>query len=221
MSGPPYPHPSPASGSNAIGSFIIGVSPIGTISPFDVYATVIMQYANSPILSGIITAFSAAMDLTAPFDEFYDNVWNILTAKGWGLDVWGRILGVRRTFQQIPTTRNFGYQEATVANADPFNVSPFYHGPSLAGAFSLDDDTYRALLLAKAAFNITDCAIPSINAIMLSLFPNRGNCYVTDDGNMTMTYTFKFPITAQELAMLAQSGILPKPTGVKATIVQI
>jgi hypothetical protein len=221
MSGPPYPHPSPAPGSNAIGSFEIGVSPIGTISPFDVYATIINQYANSQILTGIITAFSAAMDLTEPFDEFYDNVWNILTAKGWGLDVWGRILGVRRTFQQIPTTRNFGYQEATVANADPFNVSPFYDGPSLTGAFSLDDDTYRALLLAKAAFNNTDCSIPSINTIMLSLFPNRGNCYVTDDGNMTMTYTFKFPITAQELAMLAQSGILPKPTGVKATIVQI
>src|ERR1700744_3405355 len=123
--GAPYPRPVPAPGSNAIGSFEIGVSPIGTINSFDIWSTVISQYANSDVLMSIITSFTAAMDLTQDFDDFYDKVWNILTAVGWGLDVWGNILGVRRTFQQIPTTRNFGYQEATVANADPFNVSPF------------------------------------------------------------------------------------------------
>lgn len=221
MTTPPYPHPSPTPGSNAIGLFPIGIGAIGTIPAFDIWQTVISQYANSDILTSLVTSFDAAMDMTENFDDFFDKVWNILTAQSWGLDVWGRILGVRRTFQRIPVTRNFGFQEATVANADPFNTSPFYAGPSLAGTFSLGDDAYRALLLAKAAFNITDCSIPSINAIMMGLFPNRGNCFVTDDGNMTMTYTFKFPISPEEWAMLAQSGILPKPAGVRATIVQI
>lgn len=221
MSGPPYPHPNPAPGSNAIGSFVIGVSPIGTIAPFDFWTTVISQYANSPILTGLIQSFNDAMDLTEEFDNFFDDIWSIVTARGHGLDVWGRILGVGRTYQEISRTRNLGFEEATTANADPFNVTPFYHGPTLAPTFVLDDATYRPLLFAKAAFNLTDGSIPSINAILLGLFPNRGNCYVTDGGGMTMTYTFLFPLSDQELAMLVQSRVLPKPTGVRAHIVQV
>lgn len=221
MSGPPYPRPVPAPGSNAIGSFQIGVSPIGDIPLFDFWSTVISQYANSPTLTGVISAFNAAMDMTQNFDNFFDLIWNVITAQGYGLDVWGRIVGVGRTYQQISLTRNFGFDEATTANADPFNVSPFYAGPSLAATFSLPDPVFQRLILAKMAFNLTDGSIPSINQILLGLFPNRGNCFVTDDGNMTMRYLFNFPLTIQEESWLFQSGILPRPPGVNATIVQI
>jgi hypothetical protein len=35
---------------------------------------------------------------------------------------------------------------------------------------------------------------------------------------MTMTYTFEFPLTAVELAILAQSNVLATPSGIVATI---
>ena len=95
MSGPAYPRIN-LPGSNAIGSFIIGVSPIGDIPPFDPWSSIISQYSNSPILDALITSFNAAMDFTANFDAFYDNMLNVQTAVGYGLDCWGRICGVNR-----------------------------------------------------------------------------------------------------------------------------
>ena len=55
MSGPDLNTPAP--GSNAIGTFIIGASPIGDIPVFDPWQTVISQYANSPILTTLIFDF--------------------------------------------------------------------------------------------------------------------------------------------------------------------
>jgi hypothetical protein len=64
----------------------------------------------------------------------------------------------------------------------------------------------------------------SINAILSSLFPGRGNAYVTngqDTGHpMTMTLTFAFTLTAVELAIIEQSGAIPIPAGVSFTVVQ-
>ena len=77
MSGPPYPHPNPAPGSNAIGVFRIGVSPIGDITPFDVWTTMISQYANSETIAALVTNMAQYVDPTANFDEFYDVIWNV------------------------------------------------------------------------------------------------------------------------------------------------
>jgi hypothetical protein len=222
MSGPPYPAP-PAANSNAIGAFTIGVSPIGDISPFLPFTTIISQYSNSPTLDGIITAFAAACDPTELFDSLYDNMWSVLTAVDYGLDSWGRIVGVTRTLQLPPSTAQFfGFQ----ASADPthftgFNQAPFYTGQQLTSTVSLSDQDFRTLILAKAAANICDGSIPAINAVLLALFPNRGACYVTDPGGMQMAYTFEFALTPIELAIVEQSGVLPKPVGVAATVVQL
>jgi hypothetical protein len=221
--GPPYPRyvRGAGPGQNYIGAFIIGVSPIGDVSPFDIWTTCINQYANSTTIDALITNMAQYVDPTANFDAFYDTIWNADTAVGAGLDTWGNIVGVRRTFQALSTVRNLGFEEATDANADPFNQSPFYGGPTLENTFSLTDAQFRPLVFAKALSNISDGSIPSINQLILNLFPNRGNCYVVDSGDMTMSYTFAFPLSSQEYAMLAQSGVLPRPPGVYATIVQL
>ncbi len=249
MSGPPYPHPNPAPGSNAIGEFQIGVSPIGTITPFDVWTTVLSQYANAPILTQLITDMAQYLDQTANFDAFFDLIWNVDTAIGHGLDVWGRIVNVSRTLQ-VPAGNYFGFAEASGDGTDSFGQAPFYVGAPLTQNYDLTDDAYRLLIIAKALLNITDCSYPAINQILLNLFPNRGNCYVADgypfDGlffgfaeqldtqpfgqapffsgeslpNMSITYVFDFRLTAVELAIITQSGAIPKPTGVRARVLQ-
>jgi hypothetical protein len=242
--GPPYPPPDPT--ANAIGKFIIGVSPIGTLSPFDIWQTVISQYANSPILTTLITNFAAFIDQTQNFDAFFDLIFNVDTAVGYGLDVWGRIVGVNRVITVFQPLPHFGFKEAT--DASGFNQAPFWSGGYLTQNFTLTDQAYRNLILVKAFANISQCSIPMLNQMLLTLFPKRGNCYVTEgavlgpwfgfkeatDGlgfnqapfyngqqlqRMVMTYTFEFVLSPVELAIAQSSGVLPKPTGVKASVV--
>jgi len=217
MTGPEYPPP-PAAGSNAIGLFTIGISPIGTIPFFDWWDTVLSQYANSPVITQLISNFFQYIDQTANMDAFFDYIWNVDTAQGEGLDIWGRIVGVNRTLA-IVTGTFFGMEGPSGASGEPFDVAPFYNGAALTDNFSLTDQAYRTLILAKALANISDGSIPAINQLLLNIFPGLGNCYVTDEGNMEMTYTFDFPLDPVQTAIVYQSGVLPKPTGVNATVV--
>src|ERR1700681_2336819 len=109
--GPAYPHPNPVPGSNAIGTFVIGTSPIGTIPPFDVWTTILNQYSNSEVLIQLCTNMAQYVDPTLNLDQFYDNIWNIDTAIGYGLDCWGEIVGVGRVIQSSALTSFFGFEE--------------------------------------------------------------------------------------------------------------
>lgn len=182
ISGPPYPrYPTGASpGGNAIGSFVIGSSPIGTIPSFDLWTTVISQYSNSPILTGILQSFFDALDQTVNIDAYFDNIWNINTAQGYGLDVWGRIVGVTRIVPVPGTITYLGFEEAGTSGV--FGVGIFFSGSPLTNNFILSDDGFRTLILAKALANISDGSIKAINKLLLTLFKNRGNAYVTDGG---------------------------------------
>ena len=223
--GPPYP-PAPVAGSNAIGTFTIGVSSIGSIPAFNYWDTIISQYANSPILTQLISNFFQYIDPTQLIDSFFDNIFNIDTAQGYGLDVWGRIVGLPTRVINVASGKNLGFAEALLVppgqvdtNVDPFNQSPFYAGAGLTNSFSLSDASFRTLIFAKALSNISNGSIPAINQLLQNLFPNRGNCYVIDNQNMTMTYYFTFALTAVEQAILAQTNVLPTPAGVAASIV--
>lgn len=229
-----------------LGGFTLGVSPLGSIEQFDVWTTVISQYANSPILTALILDLDEYLDQTENFDNYFDDIWNIDTATGYGLDVWGRIVGVNRVVQ-VTSGDWFGFKEA-LPGSDPFGFGPFYSGAGITSNFALSDDAYRTLILAKAAANITNGSIAAINRILMALFPNRGNAYVTEGSpstsffgfeeqgdtlgfnqapfyqgqqppRMQMAYTFNFQLSPVELAIVQNSGVLPKPTGVSATVV--
>lgn len=216
MSGPdPYNQPGPE--DNAIGNFIIGVSTIGDIPSFNVWKTIISQYANSPILTRLIENMFAYLDQTVNMQSFFDTVMNLQTAQGYGLDVWGRILNVGRTLTVPGDQLYFGFEEAG-QEAQPFNQAPFFSGQQIGSNFILTDSAYRVLLYAKAAANICDGSIPAINQILMTLFPNRGNAYVIDNLDMTMTFKFEFTLTSVELSIVEQSGVLPTSTGVSYTV---
>ena len=221
MTGPPYPHPSPAPGTTGIGQFQIGVSPIGDIPTFDPWTTVLSQYANSPVLTSMILAFNSAMDMTLPMSNFYDFMWNIQTAQGYGLDVWGRIVGAQRILN-LPGTAGFvGFGEATgswTGFGQGIWASP---GVGLVQNYVLSDVDYRRLILTKAATNISDGSITSTNKILLALFPGRGNCWVADGQNMSLTYTFQFALTPAEFAIVQTPGVLPAASGVQVFVNQL
>src|SRR5258706_11893568 len=104
-------------------------------------STVISQYGNSPRLLALIEKFNEAIDPSTDIDAFFANVWDIDTASGYGLDVWGRIVGVTRSLS-LPSIAGitFGFSEAGAASAVGFGQAPFAGGILLSSNFDLADD---------------------------------------------------------------------------------
>ena len=211
-----------------IGDFQTGLDPIGGTAPFAWIDTVLSQYANSPTIMQLLSNMSAYLDPGVNIDAFYQLVWNVATAQGYGLDVWGRIVGVSRVLE-IATVDYFGLENSagSAASGLPFNQAPFYQSGAVTSNYALLDGPYLALILAKALFNICNGTIQAINQILVNLFgsagplPVTGNCYCTDGLDMTMTYTFGSTLNPVQTAIVFQSGVLPRPCGVAASVVQL
>lgn len=186
----------------------------------NIEATIQKEYANSPILTKLIRNMNQYLDQTINFDAFFYNIWDIDTASGYGLDVWGRIVGVTRVLDVPGEDQYFGFNEADDDSIVGFNQAPFYNGEATTSNFSLTDDSFRTMIFAKALANISNGSIQSINQILMNLFGSQGQCWCTDGLNMTMTYTFAFALSPVDQAIVAQSGVLPRPPGVSASIVQ-
>lgn len=216
----------------------------------NVEQTIISQYGNSATISQLVRNIDAYIDPRADLDAFYNFVWNVDTAQGFGLDIWGRIVNIKRELQLPPESEYFGFNESP--DGRPFNQSPFYAGPAATNTYRLSDDAYRTLIYIKALRNISSTNAPAVNQLLRNLFnvarPTvtleyaplggfilgtstlgysyitgeglRDRCYVTDLGEMGLRYTFEFPLTPYEFAVITQSGVLPRPGGVSATIFQ-
>jgi len=212
--------------SSAFGEFIFGVSPFGTVPILNWRDTVVTQYANSPILLHLIESWFQSIDQEQDIDSFFDLIWNVMTAQGYGLDIWGTIVGVDRNLEVADPEEAFGFSQGeTWDTFGPAGTAPFYTGASLTNIFTLTDTAYRQLILAKALANICDGSIPSINAILLALFgPSNpfgpgGNCYVTNGQDMTMTFTFEFTLNPVQNSIIYNADVLPVPSGVVISIV--
>ena len=186
----------------------------------DVEQTIISQYGNSATITQLVRNMNEYLDPRADFDTFFDFVWNVETAQGFGLDIWGRIVGIARELLIPPPINNFGFNEAG-GSAHSFNESPFYNGiPPVSETYILADDAYRQLILVKALANISATNAPALNQLLQNMFAGRGRCYVNDLGGMALRYTFEFDLTPYEFAIMTQSGALPRPAGVNASLFQ-
>jgi hypothetical protein len=190
MTGPQY---LPPIGASPINEFLVGESPVGEVPVFNPWSVIISQYANSPIITALALSWSAAIDPTYNLQSFFDNIWNIGQGpNGYGLDVWGRIVGLQNG-RTIAVTQGLylGFNEAnpSAGGISGWNEGQqqgfwgggqLYSGEPLTENYELSDAAFILLIFAKAATNITDGSIPAVNQILLNLFPNRGNCYVQE-----------------------------------------
>lgn len=177
------------------------------------------QYADSPAINRIIDDRKSYFD-TSWGDEFYATVWNVDTAQGFGLDIWGRIVVIGRSLE-ITSGDYFGFNTSPSAQSwNPFNQQPFYSGQNRTSTHILQDQAYRTLILAKALSNISDTNPKSLNRVLRNLFPGRGNAYVLDTGSMSMQYVFDFYLEPWERSVVYAQGILPRPAGVSVTVIE-
>lgn len=173
----------------------------------NVAATVLAQYAASPRLNALINSFNAALSPDSFINDFYDLIWNIDTAEKYGLDVWGKIVGVSRRLTVKDDFNYLGFSEARMDNPvmddpHPFNQAPFYSGKSVTRTVDLSDEIYRRLILMKAMSNITDCSVPDINRMLRFMFGKNRRAYVLNNGGLRMSYIFEFALSSAELAII-------------------
>ena len=177
-----------------------------------------IQYQNSKTLSMLVDFIYQHYDTQSVIDNFYDVVFNIYTAKGFGLDIWGRIVGVGRYLNVKPQNKYFGFD--TPNNSfTPFNVAPFRNGEPVTSTYRLYDEAYRKLILVKAMANIVRPNAPTINRMLQFLFDKR-RCYVLDLGGMAMRYVFAFYLQPYERAIIESEHFL-RPAGVRVEILEI
>lgn len=158
--------------------------------------------------------------LTGWQNDFHNKVWNVNTAQGFGLDIWGRIVVIGRELQIPSTNEWFGFQ-TTPQSFQPFNQGTFYDGPLATQTYRLTDNAYRVLILAKALSNISSTDCKSLNRVLNKIFPSRGRAYVNDYNDMSMRITFEYFLEPWEKSVIAYSGVMPRPAGVKLSIAEI
>lgn len=173
------------------------------------------QYDQSPILQAILLNLSDNFDSIDNQNFFYNLAWNIDTCEGVWLDIWGVKVGVNRGLQVPTGEAYFGFNE-TNHFWSPFNQGVFFVSEQTY-SYSMTDEAYRLMIMAKAYTNISPCTAKSANALLKFLYADRGNCYVNDLGGMGMNYTFGFALEPWEQTILSTGGVLPKPAGVSVT----
>ena len=177
--------------------------------------TIASQYANSPIILSIIDTMNGAIDPRFTIADFYTILWNLRTATGWGLDIWGRIVGVNRTVQMLdPSAKYFGFKTTpTSVKFTPFDNAPFSGAGSGFQSYRLSDTQYKELIIIKAASNILYATAPNINKYLKSIFGDqRAYYYIT--GHMTASYIFEFNLTPFQRLIAFTLKLLPEPCGV-------
>lgn len=185
--------------------------------------TILRQYSGLSKIYQMIDTFNQAVSMDDFEDSFIDDVWDVLSAGSYGLDVWGKIVGIGRYVTATSSGGFFGFQgtaasAATATFPHPFNTKPFYAGTLETTNVRLGDDAYRTLILAKAFSNISIGTIPEINRFLTILFKNRGTAYVVNNRDMTMTVVVDFTLFQYEKSLLQNYDVMPIPSGVLLSV---
>ncbi|MDO9914382.1 DUF2612 domain-containing protein [Glaesserella parasuis] len=166
--------------------------------------TIISQYANSPIITSLLKNINENLDPRADIEGFYNLIWNLDTARGIGLDIWGKIVGINRNIQVDEKNQFVG---STLATED---LKDF----AIGTRHLMNDEMYRTMIFLKAMSNTICATAPHINKLVSSLFEKRGRAYFIKNGTMMARYVFDFNLTPVEKAVIISTDLLPRPTGV-------
>jgi hypothetical protein len=198
---------------------------MATIQQFDasvnLLRAILWQYEEADALLALARAKQAWYNdnLTAFWNDWYRDVFNIDTANDFGFAIWGRILGVPMSIELEPTTGRPVWGFGT--NNRNFNNGGF--GRATTGTAGLTAEQKR-LVLKLRYFQITHKpTVPAINRMLRDVFGEFGTVVVDDPLDMgEITYFFLFTPPALLRNILENFDILPRPSAVGVrTLVQV
>lgn len=172
-------------------------------------STVQSQYANAKTINALVSGKKERLDPWPDIGLFFRDVFDIRTARGVGLDIWGRILGISRNVQ-LDDTEVLGFSGSGLL---PFDQGVFNPGGSTK-TYPLADDRYRQLLIFKALANISSTDAATINRLMSLLFAGR-TIAVLEIGVMAIRYLFPFRLKDWERSLFMRGGALARGAGVR------
>lgn len=170
--------------------------------------TIQSQYSASPAILALASAFAARIDPRSDISLFYREMFDIMTARGRGLDNWGRILGMGRALD-VDDGDVFGFAGSLL---HPFGQGAF-HAPGPTRRRNLSDAAYRELLLFKAMSNISDATLATINSLLARLYPGR-TAYALECGLMRIRVVFQWFLEPWQRSVFHNYALLNKGAGV-------
>lgn len=191
------------------------------MAKFDIDETILSQYSASPRIKALLRGFNELIKPDSDIKLFYDNVFNIMTAQGYGLDVWGKIIGTGRFFNVKDADSENIFLGFNGSGEDVFNSSPFYNDKTGTGSLALTDNAYRELLLLKQAANLSRTDAATITSLLAQFYDKRGDFSVIELGVMKIRYVFEFYLTPFEEVFIRTRDLLPKPAGAAYQILQV
>jgi len=180
--------------------------------------TIISQYGNkyteTPILMALIENFNDCIDPKADIANILSWIADVDTAQGFGLDIIGRIVGVKRSLL-LPAAKKFlGFSQYWY----PFGYGVFYNSKNSYDTQDLDDTTYRKLIQVKMLYNLTTCDVLSLNKLfklLLEKLGETGKGWIKDTNKMQIVYKMDFVLSPTSRAIFNQLNLLPSPAGVQ------
>lgn len=154
------------------------------------------------------------------WEDWYDNVFNLITANAFGLAIWSIILDIPLFIDLNPDPDDkpiFGFNEDPSINTyTNFENGNFSNRNSVV---HLSVEEQRLVLRLRYYQLVSRGAIPEINQFLNVLFttasePYTGEVWALDGLNMTMRYIFNFDIPYQMRYILKTYDVLPRPAGV-------
>lgn len=187
------------------------------------------QYAKAHFLNSLLSAKFDFFKNSAFgfFSDWYKDVFNLDTANAFGLEVWGRILGVKRpsSAPQNYVVDNDNVLRFKNANDDSWHSIWISGNPArlsvetnpdnsgVQGAIPISDTMYRRCLKAKLFLLYSNYSVNDIDRYLKYLFPN-GGVYARDNLNMTMDIIFTYVPSDVELSVITFKDFSPRPAGV-------
>lgn len=179
--------------------------------------TIQSQYSTSPTIIKLIESMRERISPKVDIQLFFDSIFNIATAKGVGLDIWGRILGIPRHLDVDDMDGYFGFDPS---DFEPMDWGVFWCGYVEKRQVAMHDEAYRTILFWKAMANICSDDIATLNALLQGLFPGGETMCRENDIMEIDLYTY-FELEPYTRSLLYTYGFLSKGAGVGTRVTEI
>ena len=183
---------------------------------WDIAETVQSQYATSKRMRAVVDAFWQAINPKSDIDLLYKKLVNPRTAEGWGLDVWGRIVAIGRSYLAVEDDNPyFGFDPPEgVKNErlNSFGNAPFYK--QIMGKVRLADTMFRTYVFLKALINISNSSLASLNQAVKLLFPDA-DIQILHTGTMVLRVLVLSPLSESDKAALDNLSWIPAGVGLE------
>ena len=174
--------------------------------------TVQSQYAASPRILALAAQYWQLLDPTPSADLMISKMIDPSTAEGYGLDVWGRIVGIKRALVPVGGEYLAFAPPSSVTNPDgnSWDNAPF--NPVNSAGYA-SDAIYRVYVYVKAMLNIGNGSLADLNRYFSLLFPGSGIKIIHSGTMIIRVLDFNARLTAADILALRTLDWVPLGVG--------